>query len=90
VKRVYVSPKLTAGRDSIAVAHLFRQLASIGYYVVSKEINSGDKACTEFVLVYVPKSDEGLRSQFPSLITVHTVVTMNTMNTLTAPQRYAL
>jgi hypothetical protein len=60
----YVSPKLTAGRDSVAVARLFRQLASIGYYVVSKEINSGDKACAEFVLVNVLKSDEGLPSQF--------------------------
>jgi hypothetical protein len=48
----FVSPELTAGRDSVAVARLFRQLASIGYYVISKEINSGDKECAEFVLAY--------------------------------------
>jgi hypothetical protein len=48
----FVSPELTAGRDSVAVARLFRQLASIGYYVVAKDLNHGDKECAEFVLAY--------------------------------------
>eukprot|EP00747_Dinoflagellata_sp_TGD_P070655 gnl/TRDRNA2_/TRDRNA2_156698_c0_seq4.p1 gnl/TRDRNA2_/TRDRNA2_156698_c0~~gnl/TRDRNA2_/TRDRNA2_156698_c0_seq4.p1 ORF type:complete len:334 (+),score=67.53 gnl/TRDRNA2_/TRDRNA2_156698_c0_seq4:85-1086(+) len=40
-------------KDFVAVNKLFLNLYNMGYRVVSKEINSGDPACAEFVLLNV-------------------------------------
>lgn len=49
----YVPKDNTKGKDYVAVNHLFLELYDKGYRVVSKEVNSGDHACAEFVLVNV-------------------------------------
>lgn len=49
----YVPEENTKGKDYVAVNRLFLELHDKGYRVVSKELNSGDHACAEFVLVNV-------------------------------------
>lgn len=51
--RNYVPKVLTECKDSVAVSRLFLGLYDLGYRVVSKEVNNGDAACAEFVLLNV-------------------------------------
>jgi hypothetical protein len=46
----FVPEALTAGRDKAAVNRLFAALHDAGYRVASKEVNSGDACCAEFLL----------------------------------------
>jgi len=46
----YVPAHLVIDKGEEAVLRLFGQLWTLGYRVVSKEINSGDLRCAEFVL----------------------------------------
>jgi hypothetical protein len=49
----YVPKENTEGKDYVAVNRLFLKLFDKGYRVISKEVNSGDHACAEFVLMNV-------------------------------------
>lgn len=49
----FVPPNVVEGKDRASVNRLFLALHNIGYRVVSKEINGGDRACAEFALALV-------------------------------------
>lgn len=49
----YVPPSLVSDKGYVQVNRLFRSLHDKGYRVVSKELNSGDPACAEFVVLDV-------------------------------------
>merc|ERR1740138_1177493 len=49
----YVPPENVAGKSYQAVNSLFLKLFKLGYRVASKQINDGDYACAEFILVKV-------------------------------------
>mmetsp|Transcript_117607 Transcript_117607/g.329308 ORF Transcript_117607/g.329308 Transcript_117607/m.329308 type:complete len:102 (-) Transcript_117607:127-432(-) len=49
----YVPPANIKGKNFPEINQLFLKLFDLGYRVVSKEINGGDPACAEFVLVNV-------------------------------------
>jgi hypothetical protein len=50
----FVPAQLTVGKGRQAVAQLFLDFFQLGYRVVSKEVNHGDKGCAEFVLYRFP------------------------------------
>lgn len=49
----YVPPSLVGDKGYVQVNRLFKSLYDKGYRVASKELNSGDPACAEFVLLNV-------------------------------------
>jgi len=51
----YVPPTLVGDKGYVAVNRLFKSLYDKGYRVASKELNSGDPACAEFVAINVKK-----------------------------------
>jgi hypothetical protein len=51
----YVPHDNVADKDFVKVNQLFKSLHDRGYRVTSKEVNSGDSACAEFVVVNVEK-----------------------------------
>jgi len=51
----YVPPSLVQDKGFVEVNRLFRSLFDKGYRVASKELNNGDPACAEFVLLNVNK-----------------------------------
>lgn len=52
----YVPPSLVSDKGYVEVNRLFRSLYDKGYRVASKELNSGDPACAEFVVLNVRRS----------------------------------
>jgi hypothetical protein len=54
----YVPHDNVADKDFVKVNQLFKALYDKGYRVTSKEINSGDDACAEFVIVNVNTHSE--------------------------------
>lgn len=52
----YVPHYNVADKGYVEVNKLFKSLYDIGYRVVSKELNSGDPACAEFVVLNVNKN----------------------------------
>lgn len=53
----YVPQENVHDKGYVQVSQLFRSLYDLGYRVTSKELNSGDPACAEFVVVKVGKDD---------------------------------
>merc|ERR1719277_1594134 len=49
----FVPQENVADKDFVAVNQLFLSLYQLGYRVSSKEVNNGDPACAEFVMVNV-------------------------------------
>jgi len=49
----YVPPELVSSKDVKQVGDLFLSLFNMGYRVISKEINNGDRHCAEFVALRV-------------------------------------
>lgn len=52
-KRRYVPQHLIEKKDKAATNAMFLKLFDMGYRVISKDINGGDRACAEFSLVLV-------------------------------------
>merc|ERR1711971_283875 len=50
---MYVPPGNVADKGFVQVNRLFKDLYDEGYRVTSKELNSGDPACAEFVMIKV-------------------------------------
>lgn len=53
----YVPQKGVHDKGFVQVNRLFRSLFDMGYRVTSKELNSGDPACAEFVAVKIARGD---------------------------------
>jgi len=49
----FVPQSVSACKDSVAVSRLFLTLYDLGFRVISREINNGDPACAEFVMLNV-------------------------------------
>eukprot|EP00545_Synedropsis_sp_CCMP1620_P012292 CAMPEP_0119023602 /NCGR_PEP_ID=MMETSP1176-20130426/30252_1 /TAXON_ID=265551 /ORGANISM="Synedropsis recta cf, Strain CCMP1620" /LENGTH=172 /DNA_ID=CAMNT_0006978701 /DNA_START=1 /DNA_END=519 /DNA_ORIENTATION=- len=52
-RRKYVPHHLVETKDKAATDALFLKLYDMGYRVISKDINTGDRACAEFSLVLI-------------------------------------
>ena len=58
----YVPQELVANKGRDEVNDLFLLLNEMGYFIISKDINSGDPGCSEFVVARVrPGADSSLR-----------------------------
>lgn len=54
----YVPHTNVEDKGYVQVNQLFKELFDLGYRVTSKELNSGDPACAEFIAVNVNKQDD--------------------------------